>query len=215
MSYVGFHDSNDIHVDKKMKIFGTKRTNNPSGGLYATSAEFCRVFEDEMDHLYLLSLLLTANPEVAEKCFVRGLEDSKSGNPVFKEWARSWARRRIITNAIAMIRPRPERGSGGSRDVGSREIKGLPPELAAVVSLQAFDRFVFVMSVLEGYPEHDVKLFLGCSNADLIQARARALEQIGALAQPYGKAENCTDRAADHRELKLALRMVPRLAASA
>jgi DNA-directed RNA polymerase specialized sigma24 family protein len=194
-----------------MKIFGSKRTNSQPGELYATRADFCRVFDNDRDRLYLLSLLLTGDPELAEKCFVRGLEDSKGGNPVFKEWARSWARRRIITNAIAMIRPRREGVSSGSTDVGSRDIEGLPRELAAVLSLQTFDRFVFVMSMLEGYPERDVRLLLDCSSADISQARVRAFDQISATAQQYGTAENGIDR----RELKLASMMVPPLAASA
>jgi DNA-directed RNA polymerase specialized sigma24 family protein len=207
MSYVDFHRAQTtIHVEDKLTIFGTKRNNVRSGELDATRANLCRVFEDDMDQLYLLSLLLTADLELAEKCFVRGLEDSKGSNPVFKEWARSWARRRIVNNAIALIRPGREAVSGGSRDatfgeIASRKTKGLPPELAAVVNLQAFDRFVFVMSVLEGYPERDIRVLLDCSNADIFQARARALNQIGALAQQYGKAENGIELVADVREL--------------
>ena len=60
-----------------------------------------------MNSLYLLSFLLTADREKAEQCFVSGLEDAVEGNPVFKEWARSWARRVIILNAVRVINPRP------------------------------------------------------------------------------------------------------------
>jgi len=52
-----------------------------------------------MDSLCLLSFLLTGEPSLAEKCFVRGLEDSRKGNPVFNEWAVSWARRTIISES--------------------------------------------------------------------------------------------------------------------
>jgi hypothetical protein len=214
--YVDFHRAQTtIDVEQKMKIFGTKPTNSPRGGVYATSADFCRVFEEDMNRLYLLSLLLTADPELAEKCFVRGLEDSKSGNPVFKEWAGSWARRRIISNAIATIKPRREVVCRDSRGDGYREIKGLPPELASVVSLQAFERFVFVMSVLEAYPERDLRLLLDCSSADIRQARARALDQIGVPAERYGEADHSMQMAADDHELGLASSMLPRFAASA
>ena len=63
---------------------------------YASSDDFRRVFDEDMNSLYLLSFLLTADREKAEQCFVSGLEDAVEGNPVFKEWARSWARRVII-----------------------------------------------------------------------------------------------------------------------
>src|SRR6202041_3815734 len=75
---------------------------------YASSADFCRIFDEDMNDLYLLSFLLTADREKAEQCFVSGLEDAVEGNPVFKEWARTWARRVIIVNAVRAINPRPK-----------------------------------------------------------------------------------------------------------
>jgi hypothetical protein len=52
--------------------------------------------------LYLLSLLLTGSHEKAEACFVEGIGESTKENHVFKEWARSWARRTIIQSAIRL-----------------------------------------------------------------------------------------------------------------
>jgi len=63
---------------------------------YATSTDFARVFREDMGSLHLLSFLLTADHERAEKCFVSGLDDCVEGNNVFREWARSWARRAIV-----------------------------------------------------------------------------------------------------------------------
>ena len=70
---------------------------------YTTSADFCRIFERDVNRLYMLAFLLTSDYASAQKCFVLGLEDSKNGNPVFKNWAESWARRSIIANAIRMM----------------------------------------------------------------------------------------------------------------
>ena len=88
---------------------------------YASSDDFGRIFSEEMDDLYQLSLLLTGDHEKAEQCFVSGLEDSVNGNRVFKEWARSWARRAVIQCAVRAVNPRPmEEGDplpfNGSRD---------------------------------------------------------------------------------------------------
>jgi hypothetical protein len=167
-----------------VKIFGIKQDNAATQALYATGADFCRIFESDMNGLYLLSLLLTANHELAEKCLVAGLDTSTSGTAVFKEWAQSWARRAIITNAIRMVRPLPADDSS-STDFNSalQEFKDLPSELAAVVGLEAFDRFVFVMSVLEGYSEPDCRLLLDCSSPDITHARIRVLNQLRGLTE--------------------------------
>ncbi|HUA15933.1 MAG TPA: hypothetical protein VMG31_11585 [Verrucomicrobiae bacterium] len=137
-----------------------------------------------MDHLYLLSFLLTGDRRAAEKCFVSGLEDSRNGNPVFREWARSWARRTIIQNAIRMIHPRADAADESGRD-GVDSL--IPAELRPVVELPAFDRFVFVMSVLEGYSEQECSLLLNCTRGDVTAAKIRALRQLGERAESLGK----------------------------
>ncbi len=171
-----------------MKIFATNRINASPAPTYATGADFCRIFEHDMARLYQLSLLLTADPELAEKCFVRGLEGSKSSNPVFKEWAQAWARRAIIINAIRMIGPRPGIASVFDRSSSRNQIRGLSDQLAAIVNLPAFERFVLVMSVLEGYPARDCRLLLNCSNFDIAEARVQALQRLGRSAEVVRKA---------------------------
>lgn len=166
-----------------MKIFGRKRISSSSETLHATSTDFCRIFETDMNRLYLLSLLLTADSELAEKCFVRGLEDSKNSNPVFKEWAHSWARRTVILNAIRAIGPRPGIGESVARGSNEKNVEGLPGEFTAVINLPAFERFVFVMAVLERYSARDCRLLLNCSNFDVAQARVQAVQQLGESAQ--------------------------------
>ena len=51
-----------------------KHTTRPTP--YANSADFRQVFDEDMEGLYLLSFLLTADREKAEQCFVSGLEDA-------------------------------------------------------------------------------------------------------------------------------------------
>ena len=90
----------------------TKHINSPMP--YASNGDFQRIFHEDMNGLYLLAFLLTADREKAEQCFVSGLEDAVNGNRVFKEWARSWARRVIIQNAVRVMNPRPVEGSAHS-----------------------------------------------------------------------------------------------------
>jgi hypothetical protein len=147
---------------------------------YTTSSDFCRVFYEEMDWLYRLAYLLTGDQEKAQQCFVCGLDDSVEGNPVFKEWGRKWARRAIIQNAIRVIQPRPidahARAGFGSND---KMLTAEPPEIVAVLQLDAFERFIYVMSVLERYSDHDCSLLLGCAQRDVVAGRIRALQQTG------------------------------------
>jgi DNA-directed RNA polymerase specialized sigma24 family protein len=153
---------------------------------YATAGDFCQIFDKDMKSLYLLSLLLAGDHETAEQCFVQGLENATSRNRVFKEWARSWARRAIIQNALRIVNPRP---NGGDRPWDSAlmnrgsEIVSQRAEIKAVLGLRPFDRFVFVMSVLEGYSDHDCSILLGRTRQDVLAARARALQQIGSEAE--------------------------------
>lgn len=160
-------------------MLGARQTISLQPMPYATSADFCQIFQQNMNRLFLLSVLLTADGETAEKCFVTGLEDAGKGNPVFREWADSWARRTIIRNAIRMMRPRAGDEISSSAVVHSAN---LSPEMEAIVELPAFERFVFVMSVLERYSDHECSLLLGCNRGEVIAARSRALLEIGKTA---------------------------------
>ncbi len=163
---------------------------------YASCADFRRIFDEDMNSLYLLAFLLTADREKAEQCFVSGLEDAVEGNPVFKEWARSWARRTIIQNAVRVIKPRPADGTGRS---SSAPVDGTdktfpaeqPLEIAGVLGLEPFERFVYVMTVLEHYGDHECSLLLGCARRDVLAARSRALQQLGkAMERHYQQVSN-------------------------
>jgi hypothetical protein len=146
---------------------------------YASSGDFRRIFHEESDSLYRLSFLLTADREKAEQCFVSGFEDSLSGSPVFKEWAHSWARRAIIQNAVRVINPRPmEEHTPSSFNSGGKTMTAEQAEVAAVLDLGPFERFVYVMSVLERYSDQDCSVLLGCAQRDVIAARIRAVQQI-------------------------------------
>lgn len=193
-----------------------KQTGNHRA-LYASGSDFCRIFEKDMNRLYRLSLMLTIDREMAEKCFVGGLEESKNSNPVFKEWAESWARRTIIQNAIKMVGPRPGTDHT-ARPLVRNEMNAWPAELTAIAELPEFDRFVFVMTVLERFSDQECSLLLGCARSDVVQARSRALTQIGRSAELCGRLisieSNQASRGGDAASA-LPLGVFPHLAASA
>jgi hypothetical protein len=164
-----------------MKQISKERTT-----LYATGGDFCRIFKEDMQSLYLLALVLTADGAKAEQCFVAGLNDCASGNQVFEEWARSWARRVVVKNAIRSLAPEIAQdnpalvpGDGGSTELHAGPVQlDLPAEISALLQLPARERFAFVMSFCEGYSDHDCALLLGCTRETLVAARLRAFQQL-------------------------------------
>jgi DNA-directed RNA polymerase specialized sigma24 family protein len=151
---------------------------------YASREDFRKIFREDLDGLYQLAFLLTRDPARAERCLVSGLEDCVSGNRVFREWARSWAKRTIVQTAIRELKPRPSQSNSplsgamfSDMDQNSRGPCG-DFELDTVLRLADFERFVFVASVLEHYSEHDCALLLGCSTRDIREGRIRALKEL-------------------------------------
>src|SRR6266404_8468656 len=154
------------------------------GSLYASHEDFHTIFNEDLKELYQLSFLLTRDPAKAERCLVTGLEDCVSGNRVFREWARSWAKRTIVQNAIRELKPRPSHSNSPLSGAVFPDINQLSSgpgghfAMDAVLGLDDFERFVFVMSVLEHYSEHDCGVFIGCSAREVREARGRALEEL-------------------------------------
>jgi hypothetical protein len=145
---------------------------------YATCRDFQQIFTQDMAGLHLLAFLLTADQAKAEQCFVAGLDDAIKGNPVFREWARSWSKRAIVKRAIRMMAPSPEDPRPAAlvlHDPVSCEHGAL---VEAVVALAPFQRFVFIMAVLEGYSVTDCALLLRRTVREVLAARTQALQQV-------------------------------------
>jgi hypothetical protein len=151
---------------------------------YTTSADFGKLFAEGMTRLYLLSYFLAANHETAERCFVCGIGDCVQGNLVFQKWARSWSRRTIVHNAIRMMSPHAGVTTAISGAVHlaaegePQRIRNEDIAIDSVLSLGAFERFVFVLSVLERYADQDCSVLLGCSRNDVREGRVRAFQQL-------------------------------------
>jgi hypothetical protein len=150
---------------------------------YARHADFCDVLKNDTKPLYLLAFLLTANHKESEQCFVSTVEEAFKEPPVFKEWARSWVKRRLIKNAIDIVSPALAR-NGQKRDLwsaGQRE-RQRGYEIDTVTKLDPFERFVFVMSVLERHSNWECSMLLACGMNEVAQAQMRALRQLPELA---------------------------------
>jgi len=150
---------------------------------YATREEFLKIFDQDMNALYQLSFLLTGDHQKAERCFVAGIEDCATESRVFREWARAWAKRVIVKNAIRELHPRRSHSNSSAFPiVFSHNQQSSGPighfDVDAVLGLADFKRFVFVLCVLERYREHECALLLGCSASEVRDARTRAIEEL-------------------------------------
>jgi Sigma-70, region 4 len=145
----------------------------------ASRPDFCRVFEQELKHLYLLAFLLMANHRTAEQCFAATVEQALNEPAVPKDWVRFHIKRSLIKNAIAILSP-PSAVGNEKRDFWSRgRHKAVGDyQIGALTRLPPLERFVFVMSLLERYSDGECSLLLGCSTRNVAKARMRALRRL-------------------------------------
>jgi len=151
---------------------------NGRSSQYATSADFFELFMEESRGLYLLSILLTADHEKAERCFIVSPDECINGNSIFHKWAHSWARWMIVRNAVRMLTLYP--GPCGPESAAAFAATSLQgPFLLRVLALEDFERLVYVLSVLQEYPDQNCAVLLGVSHQRIRDTRNCALKHIG------------------------------------
>lgn len=149
---------------------------------YALHYDFRQIFTEDADGLRLLALLLTGDRAIAKRCLVEGL-DAEQDNVTFREWAHSWSKKAIIKNAIQAISPSPGQALSSEVD-GHRNghRRPAPVTLAGAVSrLPSFERFVFILALVEGYSVHECSELLGVGAQEITFAKSRAVEQVAHL----------------------------------
>jgi hypothetical protein len=140
----------------------------------ATVSDFVAAFNVEMHMLYVLAFLLTADHDKAEQCLVSAMGECVEWISVFTDWVSSWSRRAVLKRAIQMIMPVPEHAD----NVSTITLKASATSgehdnpFAAILLLAPFERFVFVMSTLEGQSDAECAVLLRCSRRDVMMARA-------------------------------------------
>lgn len=150
--------------------------------VYASAADFCRLFKAEMKRLYLLAFMLTANHANAEACFLAALADAGNEGVVFKEFAASWSRRLIVGHAIRLTTPTAsspveacDLWQGGGEHSSATDV------INRVACLRPLERFVLVLSVLERYGNVECAILLGSTRKEVTETRKRAFENLGTV----------------------------------
>jgi hypothetical protein len=150
---------------------------------HAAREDFLRVFHEDLNGLYQLAFLLTRNHQKAEKCFLSSIDHCAKHNGVFKEWARTWAKRVIVENAIRELKPRPIHPHSPSFPRGSSHNPAPSGSIGhfdvdSILDLPDFERFVFALCILEHYREHDCAVLLGCGASAIRRARTWAIVEL-------------------------------------
>lgn len=146
-----------------------------------------KLLTERMSSLYLLSFLLAGNRKEARRCFVAGVAGCVNGNRVFKKWATSWARSIIVRNAIRIRSPHAGLPRLGGSVLGSATQHNLSNNalrhgpFANVLALGDFERFVYVLAVLEEYTDRECSVLLKSSLQEIEQTRSRALQQMAEI----------------------------------
>jgi hypothetical protein len=162
---------------KSVKIVGEGETS------YAAVVDCVRSFDEEMRSLYLLSFLLTADHDRAERCLVSAIGECGDEFGV-RDWERIWNRQMVFKHAIQMIMPAPEHTDNVPLLILNHSVASTENNpFAKVLSLEPFERFVFVMSILEGLSDDKCAILLNCSQRDVMIARVLALRRQSADAQ--------------------------------
>ena len=171
--YAGQAERKRYSMLESTPIFDDKATS------YAPGTDLWNVLTDEMQSLYLLSLLLTADLDKAQRCFLSGMGECEAEINVFMSWAQARARRTILEHAIWIVMPIPEHAHDFSFDqLKESAAKGNNNFFDAILKLSAFERFVYVMSVLERHSDEDCSTLLRCSPRDVMIARSLARAQL-------------------------------------
>lgn len=141
---------------------------------HANSKDFCKAFESEMNSMYLLAFLITGKHQLAERAFIRILQEVQSDNGVVKSHVSDWIRHRLIEDAISAISPRKEQ----QPDLWFGETEAAF-YINSVTQLVLVERFVFVLTVLEGYSTRECCLVLGINPHAVAEAKSSALDKLG------------------------------------
>jgi DNA-directed RNA polymerase specialized sigma24 family protein len=165
--------------------FPNYRRNANKTRFCATDDDFEQLFLTEMNDFYRLSLQLTADAQKADRCLIYAMRDCFGKNTISRGFARVWARRMVMCNAISLVL---DIDNGNACDpecefqlqpsgYRTEELR----ESAAVLDLPDVDRLAFVFCVLERFAVLDCALLMRKSPKNVNDAIVRAMNQIVSL----------------------------------
>lgn len=153
---------------------------------YASADDFRQFFESEATALMRLALILTAEPGKARSCFLQARTDCIANGSVVRDFTSSWARRRIIVNAIEILNHNGPVSASHAEEASDNQwiesalqccLQSRQP-LSAISALTDFERLCYVICVHEEYSLYECALLLNSSPTVVDEAQRSVREQI-------------------------------------
>jgi hypothetical protein len=161
----------------------------------ANPAEYWELISGQMNILYLLSFLLTADKTRAEQCLDQALDDFVEGFEDFVDWSRTRGRDAVLKYAICMMKPDAE---GTQDEMDFSDTAHFPDgnqNFGVIAGLPTFERFVFVVTGLYGRSDTECAKLLATTRWEVSIAR-ELTEQILATSNEDGPARSAQPSAA-------------------
>jgi len=148
----------------------------PSGAVSSpngTATFAAEMWLDEMAELYLLAFMLTADKVTAEQCVLDAVDEYLISSELsLIDWVKSRARHAVIKCAVQRATPKAKAVYTWSVPGGTRaSISSSHQPFAVITALSAFERFVYVLTMLEGYEVDECADVLKCLPAEVVAAQ--------------------------------------------
>jgi hypothetical protein len=136
---------------------------------------------DEMAELYLLAFMLTADKVMAEQCVLDAMDEYLNSNDLsLIDWVKNKGRHAVIERAVQRATPKVKAVYTWSVPGGTRaSISSSHQPFAVITALSAFERFVYVLTVLEGYQVDECADVLQCLPAEVVAASRLSHQLVG------------------------------------
>lgn len=139
-----------------------------------TAAEYWELVKVEINALYLFSFQLTADKEKAGRCLDQAMDESADGVDDFLDWAHTRGRDAVLGHAIRIMKP--------SRETAQErvDLPGRPQHptghrtFGLIATLPTFERFVFVLTRIDGLSDANCAALLDTTSWEVIIARELA-----------------------------------------
>lgn len=177
-------------------VLSNDPTRLSSGNEYATMDDFRKLFASDMEDLFCLAFLLTADAEKAELCLLLTMQECTATGSVFKWWLPVWTANALMRNGIRIVTGSPicpprkisQNGAHSSTSRSKKRAMNRLDESAVILQLSDFDRLVYVISLVEHYPTRDCAALLGRPPQEVVDARNRAVDRVAAFKQQWRRA---------------------------
>jgi hypothetical protein len=187
------------------RLYVTGETENSMEERTVAAGEIRMLLHAEHEYLYWIALLITGDPDIANKCLVESSGLSASRRGIYRDWLSRWARsatarlaaasvQGLITSSAARYASRgcehAHHGLLSPREI--EFIRQLDPK-QIISHLDFFSRAILVMRGVQGFSVSDCALLLEVPRKCVVGAYCHALHWLSEKGRIRGPSRNSID----------------------